>query len=61
MIREGCKYNHGTFRAVTRTLTGGVYFHIIIHILCSARRVSFQNQFQIDEFEKKSVTQNMNI
>ena len=48
-----------TFRAETRTLIGGG--GILIHSR-SARRVQFfSNEIQIDQFEKKSVGQKMNI
>ena len=44
-------------RAVARTLIGGVYIHIFMFCPTSF----FSNQIQIDQFEKKSVGQNMNI
>ena len=49
----------GEVRAVARTLIGGggVYIHIFMFCPTSF----FSNQIQIDQFEKKSVGQNMNI
>ena len=44
-------------RTVARTLIGGVYIHIFMFCPTSF----FSNQIQIDQFEKKSVGQNMNI
>ena len=44
-------------RAVARTLIGGVHIHIFMFCPTSF----FSNQIQIDQFEKKSVGQNMNI
>ena len=47
-------------RAVARTLIeggGGVYIHIFMFCPTSF----FSNQIQIDQFEKKSLEQNMNI
>ena len=44
-------------RAVAKTLIGGVHIHIFMFCPTSF----FTNQIQIDQFEKKSVGQNMNI
>ena len=44
-------------RAVARTLIGGVHIHIFMFCPTSF----FSNPIQIDQFEKKSVGQNMNI
>ena len=52
-----CFFSTALVRAVARTLIGGVY----IHIFMFCRTSFFSNQIQIDQFEKKSVGQNMNI
>ena len=45
------------YRAVARTLIGGVHIHVFMFCPTSF----FSNQIQISQFEKKSVGQNMNI
>ena len=53
-------FDEALTRAVARTLIGGgggVHIHIFMFCPTSF----FSNQIQIDQFEKKSVGQNMNI
>ena len=44
-------------RVVARTLIGGLYIHVFMFYPTSF----FSNQIEIDQFEKKSVGQNMKI
>ena len=53
-----CTSNFSFCRAVTRTLIGG---GVYIHIFMFCPTTFFSNQIQIDQFEKKSVRQIINI
>ena len=52
---------YGSIKAGARTLIGGRGGELHIHMLMFCSTSFFSNQMQIDQFEKKSIGQNMNI